>query len=348
MTALLQLVRLLTVAICCSAEVFAQSEVRGHFSQKCAAYPGKRVVLVSVSLDYLKMFQNWYHFARPWLQDTEHLVVVAEDEAVAKPLRLISHNASSTGDNNPAFAVYVSSHPVKKSVNLRQRFFEPDAPLYDSQAFGDLVTQRATHMLTYLERGCTVLYSDIDNVWVKDPFRQIGLLPRKDLLATDDDPSNLTKTYACTCFLYMQPTQASQDLMHAWHDRSVGQSTNQRPFNEVLAEAKESYVTSFAEALLPFSEFPPGTNASQFPNATVIHANWIHGGLQKKIEFLEERGLWYGGRSAGSNAAQAIHRPANASKPQPRKRLIRLLLDNGPLPGWNSTDNASRAEVVAS
>lgn len=282
------------------------------------------------------MFQNWLHYAGRWLHDTEHLVVVAEDEDVVKPLQAMTHNASRSN-----FTVYVSSHPLGEArdaspvrrASLRQSVPESDhpAPLYDSKGFGDLVTQRATHMLAFLDRGCTVLYSDIDNVWIHDPFRQIALLPRKDLIATDDEPQNSTHTYACTCFLYVQPTTAATDLMHAWHERAAGQSTNQRPFNQVLAEARERYVNSFTDALLPFAEFPPGTNATQFPNASVIHANWIHGGLPKKIEFLEERGLWHAGNHrAGKTASQG----------QPGNRLIRLLFGRVQA-GWNSSVNGT-------
>lgn len=272
------------------------------FAASCKPYPGKRVVMVSISEEYLDMFRNWLHFAGRYLNDTEQLVAVAEDLSVEVLLRQL---ANTTEDGQPAplprfdvvrssGATSVGEDPNRTALRgssvERNVSEDPDAPHFDSQPFGDLVTQRSTHMLAFLHQGCTVLYSDIDNVWVKDPFHELARLPGKDLLATDDEAPNVTShSYLCTCFLYVQPSRATEDLMTAWGQASAGQRTNQRPFNAVLQEAQEA--GRLTSGVLPASEFPPGKVASDYPNATIFHANWVSG-LPKKIEFFEDRGLW--------------------------------------------------------
>merc|ERR1719330_65861 len=52
----------------------------------CEPFPGKRVVLVTVSTDYFDMFTNWLSSAKGFLHETEHLHMIAEDVEVVAPL----------------------------------------------------------------------------------------------------------------------------------------------------------------------------------------------------------------------------------------------------------------------
>merc|ERR1719189_794304 len=96
-----------------------------------------------------------------------------------------------------------------------------EAP-YDSKNYGRVVMQRPREILDLLDQGCSVLYSDIDAVWVKDPFLEIGAAGPGNLYVTDDGkitnwlhPLESTVNY-CTCFLYVQPHAATKQLMEAW------------------------------------------------------------------------------------------------------------------------------------
>merc|ERR1719330_982227 len=65
----------------------AAASARGHLATECKSYPGQRVVLVTVNAEFLEMFGNWLRFARPFLQSTEHLHVIAEEAGAVAPLR---------------------------------------------------------------------------------------------------------------------------------------------------------------------------------------------------------------------------------------------------------------------
>jgi len=284
------LLRALPLIIGCWAEF---SPV-GPFSENCRPFHGKRIVMVTLNNDYINMFENWLHYAGGWLKNTEKLVVVAEDRDVLKPLDEV---LKSQKKNNLTEFV-VSSQPKDDAVKwgndatksngfLHHHVFEPK---FGTREFGAVMTQRPSYIRAFLDEGCTVLFSDIDNVWVHNPFNQIAEFPQKDILATDDDPNNKKSDYLCACFLYIQPTQASRDLVRDWEKEVVGQIRNHPQLNTALQRARRRD-SSFTDAILPFSEFPPGVKTSQFPNATVIHANYLIG-LEKKKKFLQDLGLW--------------------------------------------------------
>merc|ERR1719330_123065 len=164
---------------------------------------------------------------------------------------------------------------------------------FGSKAYSDVVWRRPEHILRFLAEGCTVLYSDVDAAWKKDPFQDIGEAGKGDLYMTQDD--SFAKGHFCTYFLYVQPTPRQKELMHDW---AQGKSTttakgNQVYFNQVVSMASYDGKMPLNQVVLPLAKYPPGKFArlNTSAAASVLHANWMVG-REKKIEFFQHFGLW--------------------------------------------------------
>uniref|UniRef100_A0A7S1WGI0 Nucleotide-diphospho-sugar transferase domain-containing protein n=1 Tax=Alexandrium catenella TaxID=2925 RepID=A0A7S1WGI0_ALECA len=264
----------------------SESALRGDFSRSCALYPGKRVVLVTVNYNYLDFFRNWLHYAEAHLKDTEQLVVMAEDSAAQGPLEAMRESS------NVSFVVAEpGAEKPGAGADANETSKEVPKPFnYGSKEYGSLVWRRPKYILNLLRGGCTVLYVDIDTVWTADPFLELGKKPARDMyLISDDDPKGRGDTvYLCTCFMYLQPKRPVKQLMTQWSQSWDGRATkNQFRFNFVLKAMKS--MVDFG--VLPIDKFPPGVSLDQFPNASIVHANWVNGHAAKKC-VLTRRGLW--------------------------------------------------------
>lgn len=268
-----------------STGLSSKSAGRGDFSRSCAPYPDQRVVLVTVNYNYLDLFKNWLHYAKKHLKDTERLVVMPEDSAVLPALETMRKSS------DVAFVVAEPGADKPAAASASGNSMEvPKAIEYGSKDYGKLVWRRPSYILKLLKSGCTVLYVDIDTVWIKDPFLDLGEKPGHDLHLVPDevDKGRADPRYLCTCFMYMQPTRPIKKLIALWSGSWNGRATkNQFVFNGVLKAMKST--VDFA--VLPIESFPPGVSAHNYPNASVVHANWVSG-HDAKLCFMKRRGLW--------------------------------------------------------
>jgi len=241
---------------------------------------------VTVNSGYLDFFRNWLHYAKRYLKDTERLVVVPEDDAAWRALQAVRARS------NLPFVVVErgAEHPDPATPSTAST----EVPLsleYGSKDYGDLVWRRPRYILKWLRSKCTVLYVDIDTVWINDPFLSIGEKPGHGMYIAQDDPKpggRSDRWYLCTCFLYAQPIKPVRQMMSLWSSSWNGHATrNQFLFNNVL-KATGSAVDF---VVLPIDQFPPGNRVSLYPGASVVHANWLRGHDAKRC-FLKSRGLW--------------------------------------------------------
>jgi len=279
-------VSLLTTAAGLLVRDVEEFAVRGSFSKTCALYPNQRIVVVTVNYEYVDFFVNWLHFAKDYLRDTERLVVYAEDSAAVPALNqvLAGSDVHFTVVSPNAL---VSPKSRNRGTSLLDVNINVGAP-YGTQEYGEVVWRRPLHLLTLLRRGCTVLYVDIDTVWAKDPFLDIGQKPGHDMYLVEDDAEKKRPdwTYFCSCFLYLQPKPAVRQLLSLWSDFMNG-NKNQHVFNRVLVALKGA--VDFA--VLPMEKYPPGPVSHKYPSATVVHANWVNG-HDAKVCFMQRRGVW--------------------------------------------------------
>jgi hypothetical protein len=255
------------------------------FNRDCKAFPNKRVVLVTPNLEYWDMFVNWYNHAAAYLGDNDQLVVVAQDEGVFTKLRNM-RNGSTSSSLRSRMALHREEELITKGTALHP---------YGSQGFNELTGKRPAQILHFLRLGCTVLYSDIDAVWLGNVFQDIAEAGSHDLYITDDAKDNgLTASwYFCTCFLYLQPSPRVQELVQNWTRAVSARASDQGPFNEVLRRDYETR-RSIDFAVLPYRAFPPGCSADRFwgqPTMHVLHANY-RVGIENKKEFLVKHHAW--------------------------------------------------------
>jgi hypothetical protein len=217
------------------------------------------------------------------------LVVIPEDDKAVPLLKAARNSSKMSFDILSVKSARGVSLFQQKVENLR---LEPN---FGSQEYGALVTERPAHIASFIGRGCTVFYVDIDSAWATDPFKEIAAAGRHDLYITDDTPANRMKTlgttwYACTCLLYLQPTKPIRGLVRKWSAGVNGTWRNQPAFNKVLREDYE-FKKTVDFKLLPFEKFPPGKVGNEHKNAAIYHANY-HKGLPDKIEYMKQMGVW--------------------------------------------------------
>lgn len=248
---------------------------RAQFAGNCTLYPGKRVVMVTVSGEFVDMFKNWFHFAKPFLKSTEQLRVFAEDHAAVAPLQEMMKQS-------PQFDVVAPD-----GVSLLEMPYP-----YGSKGYKKLVNKRPDHLLSVLEAGCSVLYADVDTAWTKDPFHDIAEATPGDLYITRDT-DDVSSFYYCTCFMYMHPTPPVMFWTREWARRmETTGATNQGVYSSMLQDGSlQDAQAKLNQVILPIEKFPPGMWADHAPDATVYHANWIIG-HDAKIGFLKRHGVW--------------------------------------------------------
>lgn len=149
------------------------------------------------------MLDNWFFHAAPHLNpDTDQVLLIAEDA----PSLLSFQNMS---------APYGVHFDLYHDEGWAESKSGRDAGTsYTSPVWASVVTHRPRVILRYLELGCTVLYADVDAMWIKSLPLALEAAGSHDLLLPDDR-QKITPGRSdnlCTCLLYLQPTPASRAL----------------------------------------------------------------------------------------------------------------------------------------
>eukprot|EP00929_Paragymnodinium_shiwhaense_P113084 TRINITY_DN8134_c0_g1_i4.p1 TRINITY_DN8134_c0_g1~~TRINITY_DN8134_c0_g1_i4.p1 ORF type:complete len:437 (-),score=79.61 TRINITY_DN8134_c0_g1_i4:9-1319(-) len=272
----------------------------------CEDYHGKTVVLATVDEDFVDFFENWHAYASKFLRSGEHqLVVVAENENAYGSLSQKAKALSGGGDLFPFEVSSMNTRNTSSETHVRVSLDEGTPP-YGSGGYSRLVHRRPQRILSYLQQGCTVLYADIDAVWIKDPFQDIAAAGEHDLYLVDDRSEGTSScangpgAYFCTCFLYVKPTPPALHFFDVWARKAPGnhENGNQFQFNSYLC--RDAGELNFA--VLPRDRFPPGCTLKAKTSAdmgwflsdkgpSVVHANWKVGHAEKK-GLLEHLGFW--------------------------------------------------------
>lgn len=264
----------------------------------CKPFPNKRVVLVTPNMEYWEMFLNWHHYAKPLMAKEDQLVVLAQDEAVATKLREtkkfvfvdLQGNLHGAKSRTRLFSRLVM-RVVRRLRAASTSSMGNDSLLgpWGSYDFNHLTGKRPGQILQFLRLECTVLYTDIDNVWLGDVYSAIGEQGAHDLYIADDSGEEGGHNL-CSCFLYLQPSQPVMELVQTWADAVSDHDNDQAFFNQVMKGNGESVDYK----VLPYSVFPPGAQADRYfgdPTMRVLHANYRIG-LDAKKQFLVDHKKW--------------------------------------------------------
>ncbi|BAT74185.1 UDP-D-xylose:L-fucose alpha-1,3-D-xylosyltransferase [Vigna angularis] len=250
------------------------------------------VIVCIVSQPYLPFLNNWLISIA--MQDRQDMVlVIAEDYA----------SLHRVNDLWPGHAVLI---PPVLDAEAAHKF--------GSQGFFNFTARRPRHLLKILELGYSVMYNDVDMVWLADPFPY--LVGNHDVYFTDDmtaikplnhshdlpPPGKKGRPYICSCMIFLHPTNEAKLVLKKWIEElqiqpwsKTVKSNDQPAFNWALMKiAKE--VDMY---LLPQAAFPTG--GLYFKNKTwvketkgmhvIIHNNYIVG-FEKKIKRFRDYGLW--------------------------------------------------------
>ncbi|CAL9185040.1 UDP-D-xylose:L-fucose alpha-1,3-D-xylosyltransferase MGP4 [Musa acuminata AAA Group] len=250
------------------------------------------VVVCAVSRPYLPFLNNWLiSVARQKRQD--QVIVIAEDYATLYEVNR----------RWPGHAVLVPPAPDSQTAHK-----------FGSQGFFNFTSRRPRHLLHILELGYSVMYNDVDMLWLSDPFPY--LKGKHDVYFTDDmaavkplnhphdlpPPGKKGRTYICSCMIFLRPTRGAKEVMRSWIEElqnqpwSVKRKSNDQPaFNWALNKTA-GQVDLY---LLPQAAFPSG--GLYFKNESwvketkgmnvIIHNNYITG-FDKKIKRFKDYGLW--------------------------------------------------------
>lgn len=267
---------------------------RDYTLAQAAAFVAKNGTLIvcAVSEPYLPFLNNWLiSITRQKHQDK--VLVIAEDYATLYKVN----------ERWPGHAVLI---PPALDAQSAHKF--------GSQGFFNFTSRRPRHLLNILELGYSVMYNDVDMVWLADPFPY--LVGNHDVYFTDDmtpvkplnhshdlpPPGKKGRTYICSCMIFLRPTSGAKLIMKKWIEEmqeqpwSKTQKANDQPaFNWALdknAAQADLY-------LLPQAAFPTG--GLYFKNKTwmketkgmhvIIHNNYILG-FEKKIKRFHDYSLW--------------------------------------------------------
>ncbi|ESW30862.1 hypothetical protein PHAVU_002G188500 [Phaseolus vulgaris] len=250
------------------------------------------LIVCIVSQPYLPFLNNW--LISITMQNRQDMVlVIAEDYA----------SLHRVNDLWPGHAVLI---PPVLDAEAAHKF--------GSQGFFNFTARRPSHLLKILELGYSVMYNDVDMVWLADPFPY--LLGNHDVYFTDDmtaikplnhshdlpPPGKKGRPYICSCMIFLRPTDAAKLVLKKWIEElqiqpwsKTVKSNDQPAFNWALMKiAKEVDLY-----LLPQAAFPTG--GLYFKNKTwvketkgnhvIIHNNYIVG-FEKKIKRFRDYGLW--------------------------------------------------------
>jgi rhamnogalacturonan II specific xylosyltransferase len=234
------------------------------------------IILVEVNDGYYNFFLNWLcHYEA--LKINLDVVVIAEDDVVSKKLE------REVRRSRPYLSIQRTNNKYMSS-----------SLLYGSMHYKNLVSGRATHILSRLKAGKNVLYTDVDTVWRNNPMPYLSALGKQvdAILQVDTEKFDGLSPYYCTGFMAFVSNSRTIALMSAWESALQKPQLNQPIFNQLLHKK-----SSVVHQPLPKMEFPSGQmyfskmNMKQRQQAVVVHNNYIQGIQNKQIRF-EKYGLW--------------------------------------------------------
>lgn len=267
---------------------------RPAFATACAPFPNKRVVLLSLSASYADFLRNWFTTSSKYLTDDDVVVVAAEDD---EALRLVT-DATTAQQIGRAYTVMDSTGRLLHNETEPKKVSFLSWSEEEDLRYRVVTGAKPSRMLSLLEQGCTVYWSDIDAVWTKSVWDDVASLGVHDLYVPDDSGDESWTVLdeegnwnLCTCQMYIQPTDAVKNMFSRWVSLITPDAdSDQVIFNEVMK--KDQFGNKTVDlAVLPFSKFPPGPATEAQHNPTVVHANWLSE-AEDKTEFLRKFNLW--------------------------------------------------------
>jgi len=92
---------------------------------------------------------------------------------------------------------------------------------YTSEGYKRILSGRAGHVLSFLQNGINVLYSDVDTVWKKNPIEYLNAMNEGvDFVAQLDAKKAFGMSpYYCTGFFAIKAKETTIRMIQDWADK---------------------------------------------------------------------------------------------------------------------------------
>jgi len=182
-----------------------------------------------------------------------------------------------------------------------------EASFWAKKDFKTITATRPEFLISFLTKGYTVMYNDIDRVWLQNVWTEFDRM-NFTLILVDDVPGLTNKTESnnySTSLMYLEPTDRNIQLLREWRNAILEDSEDrlagdQGYFNDIFRHQKNLKKFAPHDWTKAYTgDFPTGNdyfwdynNYSQHDhNIQVVHANYLVG-KQNKRKRLLEMGHW--------------------------------------------------------
>lgn len=191
-----------------------------------------------------------------------------------------------------------------------------EASFWSKKDFKTITATRPEFLTSFLTKGYTVMYNDIDRVWLQNVWSEFDNMKKKHqsnnnvtLILVDDVPHGLSnKTDSnnySTSLMYLEPTQQNIALLREWRNAILGDADDrvagdQGYFNDIFKQHKKDKKFDTSDWTKAYTgDFPTGNDyfwdfknySLTDHNIQVVHANYIVGKKTKRKRLLE-KGHW--------------------------------------------------------
>ncbi|CAL5221951.1 g4228 [Coccomyxa viridis] len=236
------------------------------------------VVLTSASCGYLEFADNW--IAHVEALGISNWLTVAQDAATLQYL----------SERYPGHVLPVSDF-TGETLDEGSDLLEWGTP-----AFSVMACKRPLYLQAVLNLGYSVIWSDMDAVWLRD-FRKLAPA-MLDLVLVDDSEAEEERRSdnTGTGLMRLNPTEKAKGLLRDWYQVCQDDESNAQPaWNKLFTPEKRDTVTFhiMTKEIYPHSVL---TTQSYSSNKRSYSPAWVHAnfqlGAQKKQAFLAQHSGW--------------------------------------------------------
>ncbi|CAL5224088.1 g6714 [Coccomyxa viridis] len=243
------------------------------------------VVLTLASCGYLDFADNWITHVEAL--GISNWLTVAQDAAA---LQYLSERQAQSASMYPGHVLPISDF-TGETLGDGSDLLE-----WGTSAFSVMACKRPLYLQAVLDLGYSVIWSDMDAVWLRD-FHTLAP-SRLDVVLVDDSESEEERRSdnTGTGLMRFNPTEKAKGLLRDWHQVCQDEESNAQPaWNKLFTPEKRDTLAFhiMTKEIYPhsvlLSQFNPSKQRSFSP--AWVHANFQLG-AQKKQAFLAQHSVW--------------------------------------------------------